>query len=167
VPQSPELRVSDADRERAAAEIREHFAQGRLDSDELSDRLGRAYGARTAGELDSLRADLPEVPPSATSRRAELVVRRRELSRELLQHTIGGLVPFFVCVAIWVGSGANGGFWPAWVAVFALIPLLRNAWRLYGPAPELERVEDELRRARGQARRRRDPARRSSGRHGR
>jgi hypothetical protein len=154
VAESPELRVSDADRERVAAEIREHFAQGRLDSNELSDRLGRAYGARTAGELDSLRADLPQVPPSAAARRTELVARRRQLSRELVQHTVGGLVPFFVCVAVWLASGANGGFWPAWVALIALIPLLRNAWRLYGPAPELERVEDELRRARQRARRR-------------
>jgi hypothetical protein len=153
VAESPELRVSDEDRERVAAEIREHFAQGRLDSDELSDRLGRAYGARTAGELDSLRADLPPVPPSAAVRRTELIARRRELSRELVQHTIGGLVPFFVCVAVWLAGGASGGFWPAWVALIALIPLLRNAWRLYGPAPELERVEDELRRARQRARR--------------
>jgi len=154
VAESPELRVSDEDRERVAAEIREHFAHGRLDSDELSDRLGRAYGARTAGELDSLRADLPQVAPSAAVRRAELIARRRELSRGLVQHTVGGLVPFFVCVAIWLAGGANGGFWPAWVALLALIPLLRNAWRLYGPAPELERVEDELRRARQRARHR-------------
>jgi hypothetical protein len=44
-----------------------------------------------------------------------------------------------------------------------LIPLLRNSWRLYGPAPELDRVEreleqkarqDERRRAQGRARRR-------------
>src|SRR3954465_15606301 len=73
--QPPDFRVSDDDRERAAAEIREHYARGRLDADELSDRLGRGYGARTAGELRSLRADLPQLPPSPTARRAELAVR--------------------------------------------------------------------------------------------
>ena len=26
----------------------------------------------------------------------------------------------------------------------ALIPLIRNGWRLYGPAPELDQVEREL-----------------------
>jgi len=154
VAESPELRVSDEDRERVAAEIREHFAQGRLDSDELSERLGRAYGARTAGELDALRADLPRVPPSPAVRRTELVARRRELSRELVQHTVGGLVPFFVCVAVWLASGASGGFWPAWVALIAVVPLVRNAWRLYGPAPQFERVEAELRRARERTRHR-------------
>ena len=40
------LRVSDEDRERAATKIREHYARGRLDAEELSERLGRAYGAR-------------------------------------------------------------------------------------------------------------------------
>jgi len=104
--------------------------------------------ARTAEELRVLRADLPQVPPSAAARRAELVSRRRELRRELVQQTVGGLVPFFVCVAIWLASGASGSFWPAWVALVALIPLLRNGWRLYGPSPELERVEAELRRSR-------------------
>jgi DUF1707 SHOCT-like domain len=38
----PELRVSDEEREQVATEIREHFAQGRLGAEELSDRLGRA-----------------------------------------------------------------------------------------------------------------------------
>jgi len=40
-------------------------------------------------------------------------------------------------------------FWPIWVLIIVILPLLRNAWRLYGPAPELDRVERELdRRAR-------------------
>ena len=68
-----------------------------------------------------------------------------------------------VCVAIWLVDGANGQFWPVWVLLVVLIPLLRNSWRLYGPAPELDRVEreleqkarqDERRRAHGRARRR-------------
>jgi hypothetical protein len=50
------------------------------------------------------------------------------------------------------------------VLLVVLIPVLRNSWRLYGPAPELDRVEreleqkarqDEKRRGRERARRRR------------
>src|SRR5947199_167061 len=41
-------------------------------------------------------------------------------------------------------DGASGEFWRIWVAIFPLIALLRNGWRLYGPAPELDRVEREL-----------------------
>src|SRR5204863_6418162 len=55
---------------------------------------------------------------------------------------------FLVCTAIWLTSGANGQFWPIWVALVAVIPLVRNGWRLYGPAPELDRVEEELTPAR-------------------
>ena len=34
-----------------------------------------------------------------------------------------------------------------------MIPLLRNGWRLYGPAPELDRVEEELARRERERRR--------------
>ena len=53
------LRVSDADRDRAIAELSEHFQAGRLTAEELEDRTGRALQARTAGELAELFTDLP------------------------------------------------------------------------------------------------------------
>jgi hypothetical protein len=56
---SPTLRASDADRERVADELRRHHLDGRLDTDELQERLGACYAARTEGELDALLADLP------------------------------------------------------------------------------------------------------------
>jgi hypothetical protein len=54
-----DLRISDADRDRALAELSEHFQAGRLDADEFEDRSGRALRARTARELTDLFADLP------------------------------------------------------------------------------------------------------------
>jgi hypothetical protein len=152
--EQPDLRASDEDRERAAADIREHFAQGRLGSEELSDRLDRAYGAQTVGELQALRADLPALPPGKATARAELAARRSELGRHLVQQTGYALTPFLVCVAIWLASGASGSFWPIWVALVALIPLIRNGWRIYGPSPELDRAEQELARLRQRTRRR-------------
>jgi DUF1707 SHOCT-like domain len=153
----PEVRASDQDRERAAQEIREHYAAGRLTEEELSERVQAAYEARTEAQLRALRADLPKLPVSPQQRKAELVERRRHLQRRLLQESGGGLALFAICTAIWATSGAHGQFWPIWVAVVVLIPLLRNGWRLYGPAPELDRVEWELeaRRRHGSARRRR------------
>ncbi|MGH9127644.1 MAG: DUF1707 SHOCT-like domain-containing protein [Acidimicrobiales bacterium] len=56
------VRASDADREAAADELRRHYASGRLDLDELGDRLSGAYAARTHSALDSLFADLPAGP---------------------------------------------------------------------------------------------------------
>lgn len=56
---SGSLRVSDADRDRAIAELSEHFQAGRLTVEELEDRTGRALQARTTGELAELFTDLP------------------------------------------------------------------------------------------------------------
>jgi hypothetical protein len=53
------MRVSDADREAAAAELQEHFASGRLNQDELDERLAAAFAAKTRGDLDAVFADLP------------------------------------------------------------------------------------------------------------
>ncbi len=157
------LRVSDQERERAALEIREHFAAGRLSDEELADRLQAVYSAKTADELNGVRDDLPLLPATPAEQRAELAQRRAHLQRRLLQQTGGGAGLFVLCTGIWLVSGAQGQFWPVWVALVALIPLLRNGWRLYGPAPELDRVEEELARrerrdrARGHHRERRRP----------
>jgi len=65
------LRASDADRERTADALRAHHVAGRIDTDELQDRLGRCYAARTHGELGALLADLPaDEPPRAWAARA-------------------------------------------------------------------------------------------------
>ena len=47
----PELRASDAERESTVTQLREHGASGRLDVEELEQRIGAAYAARTHGEL--------------------------------------------------------------------------------------------------------------------
>jgi hypothetical protein len=54
-----EMRVSDAERDAAAAELREHFASGRLNQDELDERLTSVFAAKTRGDLNALFADLP------------------------------------------------------------------------------------------------------------
>jgi len=150
------LRVSDEQRESAARQLRDHFTAGRLTEEELDERVQQAYAARTEQQLRELLADLPRLPVSPQQRKAELVARRSQLRRRLIQETGGGLALLAVCIAVWVTSGAQGQFWPVWVAIIVLIPLLRNVWRLYGPEPQLDRVERELeRRSRGSARGRR------------
>jgi hypothetical protein len=56
---SGDLRVSDADRDRAVHELSEAFKAGRLTADEFSERSGEALSARTGSELTLLLADLP------------------------------------------------------------------------------------------------------------
>jgi hypothetical protein len=54
------MRVSDADRERVTARLREHFAEGRLTQEELDERITAALNAKTVGDLRRIMADLPE-----------------------------------------------------------------------------------------------------------
>jgi Domain of unknown function (DUF1707) len=61
-----DLRVGDAEREAVAAELREHYAQGRLTIDDFQRRLDASFAARTRGDLDQLISDLPHARPSST-----------------------------------------------------------------------------------------------------
>lgn len=165
MPEPGGVRASDQQRDDAAGQLREHFAAGRLSQDELDERVQAAYAARTEPELQALLTDLPQLPVSPRQHKTELVQRRRELQRRLLQQTGGGLSLFALCTVIWVASGAHGSFWPIWVAIFPLLALVRNGWRLYGPAPELDQVEREL--ARRERRTERHEGRRRNRRGGR
>jgi len=66
-----DLRVSDADRDRALRELSEAFQTGRLTAGEFNERSGQALGARTGRELTVLLADLPHdrAGADATARR--------------------------------------------------------------------------------------------------
>jgi Domain of unknown function (DUF1707) len=57
-----DIRVSDAERDRALGELSEHFQTGRLTQDEFDERSGLALKARTGGDLDALFGDLPRRP---------------------------------------------------------------------------------------------------------
>jgi len=54
-----DIRVSDAERDQAVAELSEHFQAGRLTQDEFDDRSGLALKARTGTDLGGLFGDLP------------------------------------------------------------------------------------------------------------
>jgi hypothetical protein len=93
-----DVRASDAEREHTAETLRTHAAAGRLDPDELEERLERAFTAQTRAELEPLVADLPETPTKP----------RRQIP------SIPPLVPIAVLlIAIWALTGA-GYFWPMW-----------------------------------------------------
>jgi hypothetical protein len=61
--------VTDAGRDAATAQLREHYAAGRLSLDQFQDRLDEAYRAHTARQLDAVTDGLPHVgqviPPGA------------------------------------------------------------------------------------------------------
>ena len=56
------LRASDADRDAVAERLRQAAVEGRLDPEELEQRLHTALRARTYGDLNRLLGDLPAQP---------------------------------------------------------------------------------------------------------
>jgi hypothetical protein len=61
-------RASDADRDRFAAQLHEHFAEGRLDLEELQRRLDLVFAAETLVDLYALTSDLPHPGPHLSRR---------------------------------------------------------------------------------------------------
>jgi hypothetical protein len=100
---APDLRASDADRERVVGSLRDHAAAGRLEPSELEERVGAALAARTLGALEPLLADLP--------RRGGQVGRRRRRTRRPPSVFVAVSL---LLVAIWAAGGAGDPFWPVW-----------------------------------------------------
>jgi DUF1707 SHOCT-like domain len=76
-----DLRVCDADRDRALCELSEAFQAGRITADEFDQRSQQALAARTGKELTALLADLPHdhacaeaVPPKTCRQLASWIV---------------------------------------------------------------------------------------------
>jgi len=101
-PQPRDLRASDADRERVVAVLAEAAGDGRLTLDEHTERVQRAYQARTLGELAGLTEDLaaPSAQPlrldSSRSVSAFFTTQRREgrwvMPDRLVVTAVGGHV---------------------------------------------------------------------------
>ena len=116
----PSIRASDADRDRAAALLREHHAAGRLTPEEFSERLDKAFVAKTLGEIDGLLRDLPSVDlyrlPDAELTRQPRQAQPPRGHQAAWRAAWGG---WFTCTlilfVIWALSG-HGYVWPLWVA---------------------------------------------------
>ena len=138
---SPDTFASDAEREAVADRLRLAAGEGRLTPDELSDRLGVAYSARTHGELEAVLAGLPEVSVKGRSGRSGVTHR--------LQRAAIYYLPLVgACILIWAFTGAEESFWPKWVILGVLIRLLvigRSAalGSSSRPRPELPKPPDE------------------------
>jgi Domain of unknown function (DUF1707) len=120
----PNIRASDADRDRTASLLREHLAAGRLSPEEFSERLDQVFAAKTVGEIDALLKDLPGIdlyrlPDAALTRRP------RQESGNPPHH--GGrnrawraawgawFTVVLICFVVW-GLSGHGYIWPLWVA---------------------------------------------------
>jgi Domain of unknown function (DUF1707)/Cell wall-active antibiotics response 4TMS YvqF len=112
--------VSDAERERSIALLRDAVGEGRLTLEEFSERVGHAQAARTDHELALLARDLPGDPVAATPPTAAV-----EQHRAFCSHLV------------------RSGPWslPAqssWRSIFGTIDLDLRQARLAGPETTLE-----------------------------
>lgn len=132
-----ERRASDADRELAVAQLRAAVAGGALSIDELDDRMGLVFRARTVGELAGLTWDLPA---SDTTRR-----KRRSIWRSAgfrYHATAYGLTNGFI-LGTWAVTGA-GFFWPFFPAMGWGVGLGLHALAAHGAAQR--KSERDIRR---------------------
>ena len=103
-----DLRVSDADRDRAISALSEHFQAGRLTADEFGERSGQALQSRTGKELAALFTDLPRSGAVVTSpppRPAPAV--RTGMAAPVL---VGVLVSFILLAGTRVSLPVHPGF---------------------------------------------------------
>jgi hypothetical protein len=118
---TPEMRASDGDRDRVAAALREHLAEGRLDAEEFGERLEQVYGSRTYGELAKVTVDLPEIDLHrlpATPQAAGRVKPRqpgRGLSAAWAAWATAGAVNWVIWLIVSITTDGVIYPWPLWV----------------------------------------------------
>lgn len=129
------MRVSDADRERVAARLRDHFAEGRLTQEELDERISAALRAKTAGDLRPLTADLPEPVPVAARGRGHggpWGGRRRGGPRALPLFLLALAAALLIPGASWLAFTFVKFFVVFWLlACVGGFLLARARWRTY------------------------------------
>jgi len=75
-PRRAEARIGDRERESATSILNDHYAAGRIDTEEHAERLDAIWSARTRGDLDIVFWDLPRAvvpapqPPAPPRRTA-------------------------------------------------------------------------------------------------
>jgi hypothetical protein len=125
-----ELRVSDADRDAALAELSQHFQAGRLTAEELDDRTSQVLAARTGADLDDPLRDLPLLDaPGPSTRPAHGPAPARPLAPRVPWRA--GLLPvaavaaFAVMMVVLVLGVHSHHDWPHFLPVLPIILVLR------------------------------------------
>jgi hypothetical protein len=114
------IRASDAERDAAAERLRKAAGEGRLEPDELEERLGVALRARTRDEIARLVVDLPgrrREPRPQISRAAAFVAGNGALVA-LWMADVGARDPLLV--------GDSDFFWPIVPIVLTGVAIVRK-----------------------------------------
>lgn len=124
-----DVRVSDAERDQAVAELSEHFEAGRLSQEEFEDRAGRALRARTGSDLAELFADLPvygaPLAPRAGGPAASPAPSPGDLRRAgniaVARAVIVCVIAMIIAVNLLAGLGRTGLGWLVPVVILGVV----------------------------------------------
>jgi Flp pilus assembly protein TadB len=117
------LRASDADRDAVADRLHQAAVEGRLEPEELEERLHRALRARTYGELRRLVADLPGSRPVRRSSTG-LAVATVAFRVVLALVALAAIVTVLAVMAVW---------WLAWVVLWLTLRPRRSGYGWASP----------------------------------
>ena len=120
------MRVSDADRDAALAELSEHYQAGRLTTEEMEERTAKALASKTGSDLTALFADLPPTGIAAPKAPAP----RQSRAGWAMAGTAGLLLVTGIALVLGIAIGRhNHGFLlPWWLIPVAFIVLRRMTW---------------------------------------
>jgi hypothetical protein len=106
-----DLRIGDAERDAAMAQLREHFVAGRLTFDELTERIDAALTAKTQRQIDSLMADLPQ-PPKVIRAEPALPTPAPDAGRFLVFALLLFALATWILIMAWMSRHAYIGPYP-------------------------------------------------------
>jgi hypothetical protein len=133
------LRASDADRDAVAERLRHAAIEGRLDPDELEERLHAALRARTYGDLRRLLTDLP-AKPVRWERRGDGAM---PAVRTALAVAMGAVVALAVVVLVLIVAAVTAAWWILWAVVWFGLCRRRSAGARLGAPPPWHRPPRE------------------------
>jgi Flp pilus assembly protein TadB len=123
---SASIRASDADRDAVADRLHRAAVEGRIEPEELEERLHQALRARTYGDLRRLVADLP----SAGGRRS------KSASLTAITVAIRVVVVLVAIVAVVTVAVLMATWWIVWAVLWMTLRTRRHGWmrpRSIGP----------------------------------
>jgi hypothetical protein len=108
------LRASDADRDAVAERLRHAAVEGRLEADELEERLHSALRARTYGDLRRLLSDLPAKPVRWERRGTDVM----PAARIALAVALRAAIVLAVVAVVLVVAAVMAAWWVLWALVW-------------------------------------------------
>jgi hypothetical protein len=130
------LRASDADRDAVAERLHRAAVEGRLDHEELEQRLHAALRARTYGDLRALVADLPSQPAVWQGPRTGVM----PLARIALAVAVRVAIVLVAVAVVVTVAAFTAAWWILWALVWMSLRTRRGRGGAWRPPPRRIRL---------------------------